>query len=197
MIDLFKNVFFRSKEGPELSPMSDMDVKQPDATAALFDRLLTILHDYNMAKEVPKNRGAWIDEINSWMGVEMGSPYCLSGILYCLKTLEEATGARFDLPKLPSTQRFWEAVKAEYKREHPSPWSIGIMRSTKNPSLGHAVLVVSYEAMDGNFRTFEFNTDISGTRDGDGAMFTSRHYSGTGDLKFLGFIPLEKTILKS
>ena len=173
------------------------EVQQQDTTeVSLFAQLFLILKGYDQKKEVGKNRGAWVDPINSWMGVEMGEPYCLSGILYCLKTLEESTGARFDLPKLPSTQRFWAAVRPEFKELEAKSWSIGIMQSKKDPTKGHAVMVLSNPDSAGYIETFEFNTDISGSRDGDGAFFTKRSILGTENLKFLGFIPLNKAIYK-
>jgi hypothetical protein len=194
VIDLLKGIFFRPEKGPDLSPMLDMDVKQQDSAVALFGRLYLILKGYDMAKEVPKNRGGWIDQINSSIGAPLGSPYCLSGLLYCLKSLEAATGCKFDLPRVPGTQYFWNLTKDEYKVQMPSPWCIGIMQHRKDPRHGHAVIVVNTPDHYGYFETFEFNTDISGSRDGDGAMFTKRHLTGTAELRFLGFVDLSKAL---
>lgn len=185
------NIFNRPNEGSELTPLKDMDVKQQVSSEALFGHLKAYLDLYNGKKEIGKNRGDWIDPMNSWMGVPLGSPYCMTGILCLLNRLEIIHKVSFGLPKIPSTQRFWAAVNDDLRLSEPEPYSIGIMRSKIDPSRGHAVLALSKPDVSGWFDTFEFNTDLGGSRDGDGAMYTKRNIAGTKGLEFLGFVKIE------
>lgn len=183
------NIFFRPG-GSELTPLRDKDVKQQVTSEALFGHLLSYLKIYNGKTESGKNRADWIDPINQWMGIPLGSAYCLSGILYLLNRLETIYQVDFGLPKIPSTQRFWTAINDDLKLSGPEPYTIGIMRSKIDSTRGHAVLALDKPDESGWFNTFEFNTDLGGSRDGDGAMFTKRHIDGTKNLKFVGFVRL-------
>ena len=138
-----------------------------------------------------QNRGAWVDEINKWIGVNVGSPYCLSGIIFNLRKLEPQFGIKFEIPNFASTQLFWLSIPKEHRTDKPGRFCIGIFRSKSDPTRGHAVYCKT-GSVDQVFNTFEFNTDIKGSRDGGGAMSTKRNVAGTPTLDLLGFVDLSK-----
>lgn len=137
------------------------------------------------------NRSQWIDEINRWIGVDTGSPYCLSGILFNLRKLESKFGVKFDISNFAGTQVFWLSVKKEYRATEPDRFCIAIYRVKKKPTRGHAAYCKS-GAVDQIFNTFEFNTDIKGSRDGGAVMSSKRSISGTPSMDLLGYVDLSK-----
>lgn len=159
--------------------------------ATAFEHLL--LNYEGKTESAGPNRSEWVDEINHWIGVPMGSPYCLSGILFNLRKLEDQFSIKFDLPNFASTQLFWLGTKKEFKTSDPGRFQIGIFRSIKDPTHGHAVYSMG-PAIAGAFKTFEFNTNLAGSRDGGGAMSSERLISGSAKLQLLGFVDLFKSL---
>lgn len=144
-----------------------------------------------------QNRGEWIDEINKWMGVPLGSAYCLSGLLFCIRKVETKLQVKFDLPKRAGTLEFYDLVNSKYKVVFPSRFCIGIFKSKKHAGQGHAVYCQNYSDPRGTFPTMEFNSNPKGDREGDGFILLDRNIKGDASLLPVGYIDLSRCLLKS
>lgn len=150
-------------------------------------------------KELAGNRGEWVDEINKWMGVPLGSNYCLSWILFNLKKVSDETGWTFGLPKSAGCKDFANRTKDFKKFEKPEVGDIVIYGSTKDWT-GHAT--VCFKVIDSKkIGTIEANTSPSSDfidRNGGGVFKKERPISGIGDLKLFAIIrPTEKMFRKN
>lgn len=134
------------------------------------------------------NRSPWIDMINKWIGVSLGSPYCMTSICYALNQTEKELKIKIDLPRSASTQTFFNKTKSKYKVQHPDYGLIGIQQSKENKSQGHALVCLTKQDPKGNFQTTECNTNALGSRDGQGCMLNQRNIKGDSLKKFLGYV---------
>lgn len=137
-----------------------------------------------------KNRSPWIDKINKWIGVELGSPYCATSISYALMETEKELGIKINIPKTASSQSMWFKTPDKFKRNEPAYGRICVMYNLSNPTYGHVLICLSGADENGNFKTFECNTDSSGSRDGEGCMFSTRNIKGTLTKKIRGYIDI-------
>lgn len=130
-----------------------------------------------------KNRSPWIDWLNGWIAKPLGSPYCATGVSYCL----QLAGAGTATPITASSQAFkrW-AKRAERLFDDPQDLELctGALfgwTEPNDPAHGHIGFVVGRRtawfglskrvvAID----TIEFNTGADGGRDGDGVWVRRR-----------------------
>lgn len=148
-------------------------------------------------KEAGKNRHPLIDEFNKYCGVPLGSPYCLSAIMYRLNGACALLGLKNPIPKIASTQILFNTAPVKYIfLENPVAGEIGIMQSRADPSRGHA-FVVRHDKLvtDKTLLTLEYNTGPDLGRDGDGVYNKIRTMNGTSTLKMRGFIDLVSWVL--
>ena len=68
------------------------------------------------------------------------------------------------------------------------------MRHRTDTAHGHAFLVVGEMDTHGDFQTFEGNTNLAGSRDGDGAYYNKRNINGSASMELLGFVDVEKAM---
>lgn len=137
-----------------------------------------------------KNRGQWVDDLNMWMGVPLGSPYCLTGLLFCLKMVETKLSVKFDLPKLAGTQEFYRLTSQEYKVDTPKRGCIGIYQLKSDKSKGHAFYCGDMPDPEGMVPTAEFNIDMTGDRDGEGNQKFERSINGDNRFTARGWVDL-------
>lgn len=100
----------------------------------------------------------------------------------------------------PSTQRSWKNainnpdVFKVITDGKPQKGDIVIWQSTKNQALGHSGIVLSKGKDENKYYVVEGNSDLGGSRDGDGVVKAYRTLvPGTvqGTLKVLGFLRLK------
>lgn len=182
---------FKPIPGQDATPQGPKSLTIEDRCKASLKR---ILQQYIGKKEELKNRGSWVDEINNFTGADLGSPYCISGILLQIRKCEIENKVKFDIPKTASTQSFFRKVKKEYIISEPDDFCIGIMQQKDDPDRGHAVYCLAKKDNKGNFPTAEFNTGPDGSRDGDGYYEKIRNISGDKSKIFLGYISLSKAL---
>lgn len=136
------------------------------------------------------NRSPAIDQINKFMGLPMGSAYCLSAIyVNCVQKLCDHMEIYNPLPKTGSTQKFWAAVPEKYKRLPgiaAKKGDICILRNRKNPALGHAFMLSEDETHE--MQTLEWNTNANGISDGEGFHELKRTQRGTLSQEYLGAV---------
>ena len=143
-----------------------------------------------------QNRSELIDSINKLMQANLGSPYCQSGCYYVVDKVCQKNGWINPLPKTPSTQDAWYTSDQKYVKRLGSKSDIAYWQSTTDSSRGHAGLLREDQILH-HFKTIEFNTDSTGSREGGGVWYKSRTITGTDSLSFLGFVDVAQWILDS
>ena len=138
------------------------------------------------------NRSPRIDAINRFVGAPMGSPYCAAGVSWCF----HAAGASdFPFSALAATIRdgfaqfgkrsddpnamlLWKGALFGWTLEN-GHGHIGFVRERLTDDRGHVVAI----------KTVEYNTDLTGSPDGDGVYERIRKcepefwYLNTSDFK--------------
>lgn len=169
--------------------------------AALSSRLVQLCTEDDGIRETDgKNRSPLIDQINSEIGADLGSPYCLAGIIVrgCMRLCKEFG---LQLPKemkTPGTQYFWATAPSKYKILPPAKaklGTVGILKNRSNDGKGHAFLNITDEKKVQ--KTFEYNTNPEGSRDGDGGYYGARNSQGTPTKEYLGSVDVIQWILDS
>jgi hypothetical protein len=142
----------------------------------------------NNVKEEKPNRSILIDKMNAWIKAPIGSPYCITGLLWMLDGITRTHGVRFNLYQTASTQAFWKNTPERLKHVSPQPGDIAIWKLVGTP-FGHAGLVTGI--LDEEFfTTVEFNTrnQASVSREGDNCYDRRRSMRTEKLFKLLGFV---------
>lgn len=176
-------------------PSLPKQIEQPAIrnSPTLNDELVNLCkEDVGQRETNGSNRSKMIDEINTAAGVDLGSPYCIAGILYRgVFTLCKQHNLKMPINIEASTQEFWRKVPSKYKRlpgTQAKKGDIGVMQSRSDSGKGHAYLITEDESV--NQKTVEYNTDPSGGRDGDGVWLRERSQSGDLAKKYLGAVDI-------
>lgn len=126
-----------------------------------------------------KNRGPRIDSFNKRTGVEMGSPYCASGAWCAIDDACKDLGLKNPMMPTASSQAFRKEkyVPGKYMNHVAGEkGDVAVFQVPDDPSHGHvATLRLTQPSPSTHFSTVEYNTDGSGTRDGDGAYYMARN----------------------
>jgi hypothetical protein len=167
--------------------------KSTISKADLQEALVKKWESFSFVRETKgPNRSPDIDVVNKWVGVDLGSPYCIAFLLYCLNQVCLELKLKNPVGKHAGTQEFFNNAPAKYKHLLTEDWvlaSIAIMVQRNDSSHGHAVGVkVGRAARDSQVSTDEFNTGPDGGRDGEGFYHHVRSLAGTSSLKFRGAI---------
>lgn len=133
-------------------------------------------------REIPgkKNRSPRIDSFNRRALSYMGAPYCASGGWCAIDDACSKLGLVNPVPPTASSQAFRKAsfVPAKYIRadgELGKKGDVAVLQSVGNPGQGHyTTLGADQKEQHLTFPTLEYNTDGSGSRDGDGAYAMTR-----------------------
>lgn len=149
------------------------------------------LKDVGQREEWGNNRGVMEDEINRVIGsgAKSAAPYCIAGLVVrgvialCAKhNLVMPKGM-----KTAGTQAFYRSCPTEFK--HPKGKKlkksfIGILQNKADKGKGHAYGLTEDETDKQD--TIEYNTNVAGSRDGDGTYRSRRSQSGTSSKVYLG-----------
>lgn len=139
------------------------------------------------------NRSPMIDAINKRLGVALGSPYCIGGLLVRgVEVLCKKYGLKNPVDMDASTQDFWQAM-VKYHKLVGERGDIAIMRQYADAGRGHA-WGVDHRIDDKHYQSIEYNTGDDGGRDGDGVYSHNRSTDGDGSKKHLGFVDVVQCI---
>lgn len=171
-----KEIITQKKKTPMINQLRDLFVAKMLA--------------YEGKKETDgKNRAPWIDQDNKRAGVALGSPYCLTSALCRLDEACVELKLKNPVGIHASTQRFYAKSPEHYRFQFAKKGMIGIQQSRKDKTKGHATPVRENMIADSKYyRSIEFNTDGSGSRDGDGVWKKTRSLDGDSSKIFLGFV---------
>lgn len=213
LASVFKSAFSKKEIAaptPTPKPVQDTKPSEPSVVKSdptkinLLDAIKVCIKPYENLREINgKNRSALIDKIITSHGGSLGSAYCCYGVQQLLDDVEtyyanHGMKIKFDIPAGGSTQALWAKAKDQYKFINAKPASLVVWRHMSAPSTGHIGTCLSF-ADAGEFKTFEFNTS-AGTaaviRDGEGAYYRTRKLKDVGDMHVLGFIDLEKAMIR-
>jgi hypothetical protein len=148
-----------------------------------------------------KNRSPRIDYFNSRANAPMGSPYCASGIWSAIDDACLSLGLQNPIPPTAWSQAFRKSgfTPKAYIKPQGELGKIGdvaVFQVVSDPSRGHLALVRADQKTQPKFLTLEYNTDGSGSRDGDGCYSMSRSTIGkTGNKVFVCFTDVCQWIL--
>lgn len=173
-------------------------VKEPTLEDTIRDYLVECwLADLGLRETNGKNRAPWIDPINTRLGVALGSPYCIGGLL--VRGVERVCTAmklRNPVIMTAGTQNFWFSAPEKFKKMRGTKakkGDIGILVNKDDPKHGHAFGHRIDETS--TIWTVEYNTSIAGSRDGDGVYCLERNTSGTIAKTYRGAIDVAAWII--
>ena len=117
------------------------------------------------------NRSPRIDAINRFVGSPIGSPYCAAGVSWCF----HAAGAE-NFPFSPLAAAIRDAFEAENKMSKSADemlnWDGALFGWTLEDGYGHIGFVrerlTNASGQVVALRTVEYNTDLTGSPNGDG-----------------------------
>lgn len=126
-----------------------------------------------------KNRSPRIDEMNLRAGAYLGAPYCASAAWCAYDDACKELGLKNPIPKTASSQDFRRSsfVPAKYLRPAGAlgkKGDVGTLQVPTDQEHGHHTTLSKDQVAQPYFDTAEYNTDGSGSRDGDGAYYMTR-----------------------
>lgn len=126
-----------------------------------------------------KNRSKKIDAANIRVGVPLASAYC-AVLPWCnIDDYCKENGLINPIPKTASSQDYRRTsfVPAKYIRAHDELGRVGdagVLQVVDDSGHGHFTMLRFDQITQPYFKTVEYNTDGSGSRDGDGAYNMTR-----------------------
>lgn len=181
-------------------PISEKPLSGLQASYAQFQKeiVLLCLEDVGARETEGKNRSKLIDGINKSIGSGMGEPYCLAGVIVRgAMRLCQTKGLKLP-PKAKSagTQDFFRTTPSKYKvlkGSKAKKGMIGILQNYADSGKGHAFMFTEDEGAVQ--KTVEYNTNVAGSRDGDGVYQGERTQEGTSSKKYLGAVDIVQWII--
>jgi len=178
-------------------------VKPKIDDAYLREYLLKLwMADLNQRETDGKNRSPMIDAINKRLGVDMGSPYCIGGLLVRgVEVMCKNLNLKNPVKMTASTQSFWKAAPDKYKKlpgSNPRKADICIQRTRTDKARGHSYgLTVDQKDKELYQATIEYNTNAAGSRDGQGVYQLKRTQQGDSSKEYLGAVDVVRWILEA
>lgn len=173
-------------------------VKPKTREQLLRDELVALWEaDLGQRETDGSNRSPMIDSINKRLGIDMGLPYCIGGLLVRgVEVLCTKHQLKNPVTMTAGTQKFWGRAPEKFKKlkgNKAKKGDIGILVSTTNPSQGHAFGFREDETHVQ--QTIEYNTNLAGSRDGGGVYRLERTANGTISKKYRGSVDVIAWIL--
>jgi len=141
------------------------------------------------------NRSSFIDSVNRFMGVPIGSPYCQSSLYFIANEVCRRYSLKNPLPKTAGARDAWnKSVNYRRKIANAEAGDFVYWVSKTDRLKGHAGLYLTH-GTNKDFLTIEFNTDSDGGRDGNGVWNRTRLESGSSKLDVLGAVDVAQWII--
>lgn len=136
-----------------------------------------------------KNKGEFVQMFQSHIGAAVQEPWCMSFVQFCIAKIDTLC-AFFDSTRSKIFQSehcltVWNNTDQSLKRDKPEPGFVVIWRHGASSS-GHTGIVVKVK--EDKILTVEGNTNVAGSREGDGVYLKERNKNFNGDLNLVGFI---------
>jgi hypothetical protein len=154
-------------------PVNKVQVPAP-GTSVLAGKALEIALGYEGVKELPGNRGEFVDACLTMVGVPVGNPWCQAFVYRVYREASEALKVGNPVPRVGGVLNHWRQTpgrKINKGKERPIAGDVLIYDHGKG--LGHIAILVQHNE-DGTIRTVEGNTSLSGSRNGDGVYVLNR-----------------------
>jgi lysozyme family protein len=188
---------------PDLSPKPVGQLTRQ----VIADKIVSIIQrdvDAELRETGGKNRSPRIDSFNKRVHAPMGCPYCASGGWCAIDDACKALGLKNPVKPTAASQDFRRTgfIPAKYLRPEGSlgkKGDVGVLQVPGDSGHGHHTTLREDQTAQPYFKTVEYNTDGSGTRDGDGAYqmtrsTTDRSSSNAGKI-FVCFTDIPQYIL--
>lgn len=192
-----KPVVLKVPEPPKPVPVS-MEAKLRETLVHFWRQ------DLGQREDMGKNRSLMIDNINLRLGVPLGSPYCIGGLLTeGVEPLCKMFNLKNPIPMEAGTQSFWQAVPEKYKYPKGKlgkKADICILQNKADAGHGHAYGLTQDELVQSltlvnSQKTIEYNTNKAGSRDGDGVWELERSQDGTLTKNYLGAVDVVRWVM--
>lgn len=148
----------------------------------IADKIVEIIQrdvDAEMRETGGYNRGPRIDQFNKRTHVALGSPYCAAGGWCAIDDACKILGLKNPVPASANSQAYGpgHGIPAKYIRQHGTlgkKGDAGVLTRADADGHGHYTTLREDQVVQPLFKTVEYNTDGSGTHDGDGAYALTR-----------------------
>ncbi len=161
-----------------IPPQIPVKYSGPITREIIADKIIATIQrhvDARLKETTGYNRSPVIDIFNRRVGTYLGAPYCTSAAWCAIDDACIALELKNPVPPTASSQAFRKTsfVPSKYIRELGELGKRGdacVLQSVGDPQKGHfAILKLDQISGQDSFHTLEYNTDGSGSRDGDGA----------------------------
>lgn len=140
----------------------------------LAEAVLLVARDEVGVREEGRNRGPRVDEYLRCAGLdpERGPfAWCAAFVYWCFEQASRICVRKNPLPRTANVHRLWRRAPVAWRASEPQPGSIFLMERDKLH--GHAGIVVGRRGLV-TLDTIEGNTNVAGSREGDGVYSRSR-----------------------
>jgi hypothetical protein len=134
---------------------------------SLVSRALELAHSQIGARETARNRGPEVDWYLRTVGLdpERGSyPWCAAFAYWCYRLASDELRVPCPIPRTASVHRMWERAKGKIYM----PRRGAVFCIDKGGGKGHCGIVVELDWSARLLHTIEGNTNLAGSREGDG-----------------------------
>jgi len=192
----------RKKPTPETTAVTPVETAKPKITDEYLRTYLLNLwtEDLDEREVNGQNRSPMIDAVNKRLGVPMGSPYCIGGLLVRgVEAMCTQLELKNPVTMTAGTQKFWARAPMKYKKlkgDKPRKADICIQRNRDDKNHGHAYGLTA-DQKDLYQATIEYNTNMAGSRDGQGVYNLKRTQDGDSKKEYLGAVDVVRWILEA
>ncbi len=175
-----------------LDIITKKEVTHLDTLQEIEDRLITEAMKWVGIRESGgANKGKEVEAFQRAVdGKAQGEPWCLAFAQFVVSQVCESYGISNPLFATEHCQSFYNNTAKRYLRKLPERGFIFIMKF-RTGQTGHAGFCLNRER---EFETIEGNTNIIGSREGDGVYVKTRFLEGTASMSMRGFIDVPMMI---
>lgn len=149
-------------------------------------RLVELARSFVGVHEAGHNKGAQVEAFQKAVdGRAQQEPWCMAFVQYCIMQVEKEFGIKTNLPRTEHVRTAWNKCSSEHKGDKCEEGYIALYGKEDSTS-GHTGIVTE-KWYNNVFTCVEGNTNMAGSREGDG-VYEKKRKRKHGNLILLGFI---------
>ena len=162
-------------------------------TLEVKNLIVDIAKSYENTKEIGKNRGEFIDKLNRFTKVSLGSPYCASFVSYVIdsagKKIPLKNKVKSALAMKLRNKNTYSAKEVLNGKRYPQAGEVIVWQKGKS-IFGHAGIVTK-DWIKNNGQTIQANTNKSTeSRDGNGIYVKNANIQPFNYFRIVAFTPI-------